>query len=157
VFVLFAATISARAQFSGALTLQGIVTSGVSIIVTPVAGYNTLNISGGTVNQGVANVTEINNDPKGYTVRMTSINAGSNGNALFLTDTAGIFGVDTVPYSLTYGGLPVSFANGVALLTDKKGKTPKLGVTKLLQITIAPTWVNAGTYADTLTFIIISN
>jgi hypothetical protein len=157
VCAVFSATVTVKAQLAGTLTLQGIVTSGVSIIVTPIAGYNTLNVAGGVNNLSVANVTEINNDPKGYTVRMTSLNAGSSGNTLFLKETPGVFGLDTVPYSLTYDGIAVNFANGVALLTNKKGKTPKQGITKLLQFTSAPTWVNAGTYADTLTFIIISN
>jgi hypothetical protein len=141
------------AQTSGTLTIQGSVAPSVNITVATVSGYNALNIAAGVSAQNVANITEKCNVKAGYTVRMTSLNA-TTGNSLFLADTAGGTGNDTVPYTLAYNGTAVSFINGSALLTDITGKTTSAGVTKALAVTITAAWVNAATYADTLTFTI---
>lgn len=142
------------AQSSGTLTIQGTVPVTASISVAPLSGYNTLDIVNGVSAQDVANITEKTNDKNGYTVTMTSLNAGASGNSLFLADTAGGTGTDTVPYSLAYNGVPVTFANGSATLTDATGRTLQAGVVKALAVTIAASWVNSATYADTLTFTI---
>lgn len=139
---------------SGTLTIQGTVASAVSITVTPLSGYNTLDIASGVSDQNVADVVEKTNDKNGYTVTMTSLNAGATGNSLFLADTAGGTGADTVPYSLTYNGNAVTFNNGSATLTDAANRTPQAGIDKSLAVTIASSWVNSATYADTLTFTI---
>ncbi len=151
--LLATATVS-MAQLSGTLTIQGTVASVVSITVAPVAGYDSLDIVNGVTAQTVANLTERCNHKPGYTVTMTSLNAGAAGNTLFLADTAGGAGTDTVPYSLTYNGVPVTFASGSATLTDTNAKTPSAGVTKPLAVTLAASWVAQATYADTLTFTI---
>ena len=142
----------ASAQSSGTLTIQGTVAAVANITVSPQTGYNTLNIAGGVANQNVANITEQSNDKNGYTVAMTSLNAGASGSSLFLKDTG--TGTDTVPYSLTYNGVAVSFSSGSATLTSASAKTAQTGVVKALAVTIASSWVNADTYADTLTFTI---
>ena len=142
----------ASAQSSGTLTIQGTVAAVANITVSPQTGYNTLNIAGGVANQNVANITEQSNDKNGYTVAMTSLNAGVSGSSLFLKDTG--TGTDTVPYSLTYNGVAVSFSSGSATLTSASAKTVQAGVVKALAVTIASSWVNADTYADTLTFTI---
>ena len=142
----------ALAQSSGTLTIQGTVAAIANITVSPQTGYNTLNIAGGVANQNVANITEQCNDKNGYTVTMTSLNAGASGSSLFLKDTGA--GTDTVPYSLTYNSVAVSFSSGSATLTSASAKTVQAGVVKALAVTIAASWVNAATYADTLTFTI---
>ena len=136
------------------LTIQGTVASTVSINVVPLSGYNTLDIANGVSAQNVANVTEKANDKSGYTVSMTSLNAGASGNSLFLADTAGGTGTDTVPYTLAYNGSAVTFNNGSATLTSATARTPQAGLIKALAVTIASSWVNSATYADTLTFTI---
>jgi hypothetical protein len=144
----------ALAATSGTLTIQGTVASTVSIVVTPVAGYNTLDIEAGLTDQHVADITEKCNNKTGYTVTMTSLNAGGSGNSLFLADSAGA--ADTVPYTLSYNSTAVTFNSGSATLTSANAKTAKDGVVKPLAATIAASWVNAATYADTLTFTIAS-
>jgi hypothetical protein len=139
---------------SGTLTIQGTVASTVSITVAPLSGYNTLDIANGVSGQNVANVTEKTNDKNGYTVTMTSLNAGASGNSLFLADTAGGSGNDTVPYTLTYNSVAVSFSSGSATLTSTSSRTSQPGVVKALAVTIPSSWVNSATYADTLTFTI---
>jgi hypothetical protein len=139
---------------SGTLTIQGTVASTVSITVAPLGGYNTLDIANGVSAQSVANITEKTNDKNGYTVAMTSLNAGGSGSSLFLKDTAGGSGNDTVPYSLTYNGSTVTFGSGSATLTDVSSRTAQAGVVKALAVTIASSWVNSAAYADTLTFTI---
>ena len=152
---LFTTATVGLAQTSGTLTIQGTVASVVSIAVATVSGYNTLDIANGVTAQTVANITEKCNHKPGYTVTMTSQNAGASGGSLFLDDiSSGGSGNDTVPYSLTYNGSPVTFASGSATLTDASGKTPQAGTSKALAVTIAGTWVNAATYSDTLTFTI---
>ena len=137
---------------NGTLTIQGTVASTVSITVAPLGGYNTLDIVNGVAAQNVANITEKTNDKNGYKVTMTSLNAGGSGSSLFLKDTA--VGVDTAPYSLTYNGSAVTFSTGSATLTDVSSRTAQAGVVKALAVTIASSWVNSATYADTLTFTI---
>lgn len=136
------------------LTIQGTVASTVSINVAPLSGYNALDIANGVSGQNVANITEKANDKNGYTVTMTSLNAGASGNSLFLADTAGGTGADNVPYTLNYNGSAVTFNNGNATLTSATARTPQTGVAKALAVTIASSWVNSATYSDTLTFTI---
>jgi len=140
------------AQTSGTLTIQGTVAASASIAVAPLSGYNTLDILDGVSAQNVANITEKTNDKNGYTVTMTSLNAGASGSSLFLKDTG--TGSDTVPYSLTYNGVAVTFSSGSSTLTSTASRTAQAGVVKALAVTIASSWVNAATYADTLTFTI---
>lgn len=152
--LLGAATAGLAQTANGTLTIQGTVASTASINVAPLSGYNTLDIANGVSGQNVANITEKTNDKNGYTVTMTSLNAGGSGNSLFLADTAGGTGTDTVPYSLAYNGVAVTFASGSATLTSTTSRTPQAGVVKALAVTIASSWVNSATYADTLTFTI---
>jgi hypothetical protein len=143
---------AAWAQSSGTLTIQGTVAAVNTIAVAPQSGYNTLNISGGVSGQNVANITETSNDRNGYTVTMTSLNAGASGSSLFLAEPGP--GTNTVPYSLTYNSVAVSFSSGSATLTSATSRTALAGVVKALAITIAASWVDAATYSDTLTFTI---
>src|SRR5687768_3215877 len=75
VAVLLLAGGSAFAADSGNIVIQGTVAAVNEIVVTPVAGYNTLNLTAGATDQQVATVNEKNNDPDGYTVTLTSLNA----------------------------------------------------------------------------------
>jgi hypothetical protein len=150
-FALVAAATVGFAQ-TATLTLQGTVAAVATVSVATASGYNTLDIANGVTAQKVADLTERCNSRLGYTVKMTSLNAGPAGNSLYLKDTG--VGTDTVPYSLTYNSASVTFASGTATLTDVAAKTPGSGVVKPLAVTIASSWVNAATYADTLTFTI---
>ena len=151
---LLATALAATAQSSGNLTVQGAMPSVISIAVAPISGYDTLDLINGVNNQPIANLTERSNRKAGYTVTLTSLNAGLTGNSLFLADTAGGPGTDLIAYSLTYNGVIVNFANGSALLTDSNGRTSGSGIVKSLTVTISPSWLSDGTYADTLTFTI---
>lgn len=153
--LLGTATVGLAQTANGTLTIQGTVVSTVSITVAPLSGYNTLDIVNGVSAQNVANITEKTNDKNGYKVTMTSLNAGASGSSLFLKDTA--VGADTVPYSLTYNGVAVTFSSGSSTLTSSASRTVQAGVVKALAVTIASSWVNSATYADTLTFTITGN
>jgi len=51
----------------------------------------------------------------------------------------------------------VTFASGSSTLTSVSSRTGSTGTVKPLAVTIASSWVNSATYADTLTFTITGN
>lgn len=145
-------TLAVHAQTSGNITIAGTVANETTITVASQAGYNSLLIAAGTVDQLVANVTEKSNDRIGYTVTLNSLNAGSTAQA-FLGGAA-VGNTDTVNYTLKYNGTAVTLVSGSAVVTTSATRTPQAGVVKGLAVTIPATWVNTDTYSDTLTLTI---
>ena len=101
-------------------------------------------------NSALATLTETCNDNAGYTVSLTSLNAGTNGSALFLKgNTTG--NTDQINYSLIYNTSSVSFTSGTAALTTASAPTGSTGAQKTLAITTTPGAYHADSYTDTLT------
>lgn len=148
---LVSTTLAGLAATSGSITIQGTVANNISITVAPQGAYNNLNIAGGEIDQLVAIATEKSNDKNGYTVTLTTANAPT-GTAAFLKGTGG--NADTVPYTMTYGGVDVTLVAGNAVVTTASARTPSAGMPKNLKVTIPVVWVNADIYNDTITLTI---
>lgn len=148
---LMTTTIAGLAQTSGNITIAGTVANVTTITVASQAGYNTLPIAAGCVDQLVANATERSNDKLGYTVTLNSLNAGTTAQA-FLKGAVG--NTDTVNYTMKYNGTAVTLASGSAVVTSSAARTPVAGLVKALSVTIPASWVNTDTYSDTLTLTI---
>ncbi|WP_455382918.1 hypothetical protein [Salinispira pacifica] len=149
-------TAGAFAQTTGTLTLQGTVPGILSITVTPAGAASNLDLTTDVSNLTVATVTERSNQKAGYTVTVQSANAAaSGGNTAYFESTDAAVS-DTLNYTLTYGGTPVSFTSGLATVTDTTSKTLGTGTTKNLNIsyTGSTNFLTASTYQDTLTFTI---
>src|SRR5438132_10616507 len=97
--LILATTVVSRAQ-SGNIVLSGTVANVTTITVTSVAGYNSLPIAAGCVDQAVATIVEKSNDKIGYTVTLNSANAGSTAQAAL--KAAG--NSDVINYSMKYNG-----------------------------------------------------
>lgn len=139
------------------LTISGSVAANNTLNITPSATATALPIeTGGTFT--VATVNEKSNNQNGYTVTLTSANAGTTSGSTFnLAGTGG--NTDTPSYTLTYNGSEVTrAAGGTATVTNTSGKTGGSGVDKTLAITLpASTFYNADTYTDTLTITLTAN
>ncbi len=152
---LVAFALTGMAQLSGNITISGTVANSTSITVAPQTGYNSLNIAGGVSGQTVAIATEKSNDKIGYTVKLTTANAPTGTAAFLKGGTSG--NTDTVPYTMTYGGIAVTLVSGSATVTSASVRTISTGVAKNLNVTIPSVWVNADTYSDTITLTIAAN
>lgn len=155
---VFAEVPTPQTEDSGTLTLIGSVAKKVTIDITPVGDYQTLNLMNDLTDYQVASVNEFSNVRAGYTVSLQSATAaaGSLTNPVF----DGGNGDDTLEYTIKYNGSPVTFDAGAeATITDVDDKTPLAGVDKALTISYSGTTVNIydGTYEDTLTFTIRAN
>lgn len=148
---------SVFAADSGNITIQGTVAPVNAIVVTPVAGYNSLALGAGATDQQVATVNEQNNDPDGYTVTLVSANASTN-------TVAFLKGADSensqvVNYTMKYGTASseaaVTLVAGSAVVTSTSAASIEAGAEKSLLVSFAgASWKNADTYADTLTLTI---
>jgi spore coat protein U-like protein len=142
---------AADAATTGTITLQGTVAQSCNITVTPQTGYNALDLSTSPTSLNVATVNETCNDPKGYTVSMTTANGTTTG--VLKGAIAG--NPDTVTYNVTYNGSAVTLAGSTATVTNVTAKTAAAGVTKNLNIAYTGNSnLGADTYTDTLTFTI---
>ncbi len=144
------------AATTGTLTLQGTVPGILEIAVTPTAAASALDLTVNVTNLLVATVNERSNRKAGYTVSLSSANAlAASANAAFLK-SADALNLDTLAYTLSYDGVPVALAAGVAQVSDVSAKTPAAGTDKNLTISYngAASFLNADGYADTLTFTI---
>jgi len=146
---------TAQTEDSGSITLTGSVAKKVTINVTPIGDYDSLNLMTDVSDLQVADVTEFSNVNAGYTVSLESANAQAQGTSdPFFSGGAGN---DTLTYTIAYDGQAVSFNSGAAAtVTDASDKTALSGTTKPLSISYSGTSVNIyeGTYSDTLTFTI---
>jgi hypothetical protein len=139
---------------TGTLLLQGTVPGILEITVSALPAASSLALETTQTNLAVANVTERSNRKAGYTVTLQSANAGA-GNAFFFK-SADPTNLDTLAYTLAYGGSPVNLVAGTALITDASAKTPAAGVAKSLAVSFsgAASYLGEDSYADTLTFTI---
>jgi hypothetical protein len=153
--VLLSATVSGFAATTGTVTLSGTVPPVLAITVTSQTGYNTLSLASDATDALVAVVNELTNRKVGYTVSLASTNAsGQSGNPFF--KSADPANADVLSYSITYGGAPVTLANGSAVVTNASGRTGSAGVNRDVRISFTGSsqFLNEDTYADTLTFTI---
>ncbi|MGE3260668.1 MAG: hypothetical protein AB7K68_02705 [Bacteriovoracia bacterium] len=149
---LFLSTSAANAASSGTLLLSGVVPLVNDIAITANGSNNsTLNISGGETAKLVASVSETSNNSSGYTVTLSSANAGQ----LKLASDA----TKKTAYQISYnGGSYVSPAVSPATVKT----VSSLGT---LTTNSSPVRVNvtafanapAGTYSDTITLAIVAN
>ena len=138
------------ADTTATLTIQGTVSSVTSISITPQNNYNDLDVSSGETDKVVGIATEKCNSRLGYTVTLSSLNAGTGSQAFLKAVTAG--NSDVINYSITYNGTIVSLVSGSSEVTNVSSRTAASGVTKDIAVTIAGSqWANTDTYTDTLT------
>lgn len=150
---LMAAAATSLAATQGSIVLKGTVPPTTDITVTPETGYDNLPLTTGASDQKVATVNEKTNIPRGYTVTLSSLNAGTSNQAVL--KPADGANTDAVNYSLRYGGVAVTLASGQAVVTDANGRTGVNGTDKDLNVTfVASPWLAADTYTDTLTLTI---
>jgi hypothetical protein len=151
---ILVSAIPAFAATTGTLTLTGTVPAVLDISVAAQPAAASLDLSVNQANLLIANVTERSNRKPGYTVSLQSSNAGAG--TSFFFKSADVLNVDTLTYTLTYGGTPISLVAGSALITDATAKTSGTGVTKDLRISYsgAASFLNEDSYSDTLTFTI---
>lgn len=143
--VVAAAFVPAFGATSGTLSLTGVVPLITEITITPDPNAGALPIGNAVNALTIATVNERSNDKAGYTVSLTTANGAT------LKEAAG---TDSLPYSLIYGGSPVTFSNGTAVISNATAKTGGSGTTNILAISFAAAFLNADTYTDTLTFTI---
>ncbi len=146
--VLMLGNAFATAATTGSIVLSGTVPARTSITVTPSPGYNDLDLEDGVNNKTVATVTEYNNTQNGYTVTVSSANAGQ------LKGPFSVF----VPYTARYNGFLINLSGANATVTSQGAQTGVVSASKLLNISISPqSDLVQGTYSDTLTFSITAN
>jgi hypothetical protein len=154
VMALFAA--SSVMGLENSILLKGVVAPIFEWDFAVEPGNDALNLDGasGNFTRKIASITERSNYKGGYTVSVTSTNAGALKD-LDATNT------DSVTYNLTYGGASVTFAGAgvTTLIKTNNGKTGRSGIANDVVITTTNLSVdemkNAGTYQDTLTFLMV--
>lgn len=148
-YVLFSLwSLSATAASFGTITISGIVPSNTSITVNPTSGYNALDLVNGVTNQQVCSITEKNNTTAGYTVTLSSTNAGTLKNGT----------LGNVPYTAKYNNASVTLSTSPVTITNQGSQSTPINIVKQFTVTIpASPDVMTGTYSDTLTFTISAN
>ena len=144
------------AATNGTLVLQGNVPAILEITVNAEPNSSSLDLSIDAANVKVASVTERSNKKAGYTVTLESANAAANNASSGVFVSTDPLSTDSLNYSLTYGGNPVTFTNGSAIISNTSSKTTGAGDTKDVAISYngATDFPYEGTYGDTLTFTI---
>jgi hypothetical protein len=142
--------LEAVAATTGSLTVSGSVAATTAIVVTPISGYNSIPLNVTQVDLPVANVREINNTSTGYTVSISSLNSGALKNG----------SIGQITYTAKYNGTAFSLSSTPVTVTTQGVQTGIVNSVK--SFTISFTGINmedfmAGTYSDTLTFVIMAN
>ena len=135
---------------TGNIILSGAVAAATNIAVTGVVPYSALDLSVTQTNLLVANVTEVNNTTNGYTVTLTSANAGTLKN--------GTFG--SIIYTAQYNGVSANLSTTPVNITTGAASNTVVNAIKTLKISytgVPAASVMVGTYSDTLTFTIVGN
>ena len=143
------ATVSYGA-LTGSITISGVVPGATAIVVTPVNGYNTLDLTASPVDKVVANVQEMNNTTLGYKVSLTSSNSGQLSNGK----------IGSLPYTAKYNSTAVTLSSTPVVVTNAGPSNVLVNVTKAFSISYtgaSSAQMMAGTYSDTLTFTIAAN
>lgn len=140
------------AATTGTLGLTGTAPGVLEIAVTSKPAATTLALATDVTDLAVASVLEKSNKKTGYTVVLSSLNAGTGTQASLDSSET----LEKLPYTLKYDSSSVSLSGGSATITSSATKTPKAGTAKELTISFAGFDANLaqGTYSDTLTFTI---
>ena len=141
---------SAYAATTGNIAISGIVPASTAIAVNTVSGYNSLNLAVTAAGQVVANIQETNNTVNGYTVTMSSQNAGTLKNGT----------LGSLAYTAKYNNAAVTLSTTAATITTSGASTAVVNVSKPLAISytgVPAASMMQGTYSDTLTFTITAN
>jgi hypothetical protein len=150
--ILFGAA-AVSAQTTGSITLTGTVSAILQITVTPIAGYDSLDLTTSQTDLAVATVNEKSNNAAGYTVAIESANAAATSSTTAYLE--GVAHAETLDYTITYDGSSVALdASGQAVVTDVVAKTTSAGIDKSVQISYTGAFLSADSYSDTLTFTI---
>jgi len=133
------------AATSGTLILQGTVASVNSISIVP-SNNLTLNILNGESAKNVAAVTEVSNNPLGYTISLSSANAGALKNGS-IVGTA---------YTLSYDGGAYLGPLVTPVTVKTVGPLSALvnNISNILINVVANPTTLSGTYSDTVTLAI---
>ncbi len=143
---LVAATGLAHAATTGTLLLKGVVTSAVSIAVTPETIASTLPLDTTQNRTKVGTVREESNSGRGYRVTINSANRGRLTNAS--RDDAALV------YRLSYNNQNVNLSSGQTFTYNE----PRVATDRDLRISYTgDARLPDGTYSDTLTFTIATN
>ena len=149
VIVLMAVAVAAVSA-QGSVTIQGTVAQKLELNLDFDGATIPLDLeTGGSTSIGTA--TLISNLKGGYTITITSSNAG----VLKSLDATNI---DTIPYTFTFGGTSsIDLASPYTL--SLSGKTPKLGTVYAVSVEYDPLaaltdLLNADNYRDVITFAI---
>lgn len=126
---------------TGILTLQGQVAEMMSIVVTQLAGHDSLDLSATPANLKVAEVAESSNSATGYEITVTSANTG------FLKNGT----LDQLEYTMRYDGVAVDLS-----AADTVKDFASTVVDYISDVDISYTGkpaasMAAGTYSDTVT------
>ena len=117
---------SALAQSTATITISGTVLGFSMITATPAPILTSAELTGGVVGKVMSTVNEKSKKHDGYKVSLKSANAAaaSSSQAFMKPSLSG--NPDTINYSITYDGAPVTLVSGVALVTSatKKRRTP---------------------------------
>jgi hypothetical protein len=139
---------NAMAALSGTLTLSGTVAANTAILVTPQGNYNSLNLFATQTNHVVALVNELNNTAAGYTVTLSSANAGKLVSGAFEFAYTARYNASSVALTVSPVTITTQGAQSVVVNTNKNFDISYTGA--------AADTLMAGTYTDTLTFTIAS-
>lgn len=140
----------AMAALTGSIQISGVIPAATAIVVTGVTGYNNLDLTTTAADQSVATVKEINNTTNGYTVTLTSQNAGKlkNGN------------LGSVSYTAKYDNSTVNLSATPSLIVNSPASNTVVATTHNFKVSYTGTAaanLMVGTYSDTLTFTIAAN
>ena len=144
---------AAGASAVGTIALAGSIPAQCSISVTPHASAQSLDLTQSATDLAVATVTEACNDARGYRVDLATENGRKTGLLV-----QGAVNGDEIPYSVSYGGSPVSFSGGSARVTDSSERTPAGGAQKTVAVSYnGDPGLASGSYGDTLTLTLTAN
>ena len=146
---LFAAT-------SGTIVLQGTVPVILEVIVTTDPAAGSLDLSQNVTDVLVGTVVERSNKKAGYTVTIDSTNAVNAGSNVARFESADPANLDTLDFTISYGGVPVALSSGSATVSDQVVKTAAAGNSNEVRISYDGTtaFMYEDAYTDTLTFTI---
>jgi hypothetical protein len=155
--VLALSAASVFAADNGNIILSGTVAAVSELTISPVAGYNALNLTTGGADVQVATVNEKNNDPDGYTVTLQSLNAGATTQGFLKgsdTENSQFFNY-TMKYGTAAAEAAVTLVAGSAIVSTTSAPSIEAGAEKSLLISFTgSSWKNADSYSDTITLTI---
>lgn len=134
-----------HAATSGSLTLRGVVPVVLSISVAPEAVATALPLDVTQSNTKVATINERSNSSTGYSVAISSANAGS---------LKRVSGTETFSYSMKYNGSSVNLASGQTFSYPSGGVVNQNRDVNISYTGADSSTLVAGTYEDTVTFTI---